>query len=261
MVWRHPSMAASDAHSGHQRPGALRAPGALPAGGHRSVADYAWEFLRRNPDYRADFLRSAAGEGTERDALDPRWGLRFPADPASSAENAEVFWRPEIAPGVVVPLDDGGAEPGPEIPRLRTVGPLKRGDDGLHLRMDGGLQLLLRGGARPAGPLVVILAFDHDFGLRVRAAQALHRAVTGGQPPRSRLTAAQRLRLDRSLQALDGSLDRESYRAIAQTLFGAAVVERESWKTSSVRGVTIRLVSTGRALMRGGYLKLLRAGL
>ena len=254
-------MAASDAHSGHQRPGALRAPGALPAGGHRSVADYAWEFLRRNPDYRADFLRSAGGEGIEHDALDPRWGLRFPADPTSPAENAEVFWRPEIAPGVVVSLDDGGVGPGPAIPRLRPLGPLKRGEDGLHLRMDGGLQLLLRGGARPAGPLVVILAFDHDFGLRVRAVQALHRAVTGGPPPRSRLTAAQRLRLDRSLEALDGSLNRESYRAIAQTLFGVAVVERESWKTSSVRGVTIRLVHAGRSLMRGGYLKLLEGGL
>lgn len=127
--------------------------------------------------------------------------------------------------------------------------------------MDGGLQLLLRGGTRPAGPLVVILALDQDFGLRVRAVQALHRAVSRDQPPRSRLTAAQRLRLERSLQALDGSLNRESYRAIAQTLFGAAVVERESWKTSSVRGVTIRLVRAGRALMRGGYLKLLKGGL
>ena len=85
--------------------------------------------------------------------------------------------------------------------------------------------------------------------------------MTGGPPPRSRLTAAQRLRLDRSLEALDGSLNRESYRAIAQTLFGVAVVERESWKTSSVRGVTIRLVHAGRSLMRGGYLKLLEGGL
>ena len=254
-------MAASDAHSGHQRPGAPRAPGALRAGYRRSVADYAWEFLRRNPDYRADFLRSAAADGPALGAIDPRWGLRFPADPSAPAETAEVFWRPEVAPGVVIPLDADGPGPGRPIPQLAAVGTSRRGEDGLHLRMGSGLQLLLRGEARPEGPLVVVLAFDHDFGLRVRAVQALHRAVAGGHAPASRLTNAQRARLDHSLQALDGSLNREPYRAIAETLFGAAAVEREPWKTSSVRGVTIRLVSTGKALMRGGYLKLLRAGL
>ena len=55
--------------------------------------------------------------------------------------------------------------------------------------------------------------------------------------------------------------NRDAILSAAETLFGAAAVEREPWKTSSVRGVTIRLVSTGKALMRGGYLKLLRAGL
>ena len=254
-------MAASDAHSGHQKPGALPAPGALRAGEHRSVADYAWEFLRRNPDYRADFQRSAGERGTARDTINPHWGLRFPADPAVAAGRAEVFWRPDIAPGVVIPLDADDATSDPPAARLGPVGPLRRDEDGLHLRMGGGLQLFLRGAARADGPLIVVLALDQDFGLRVRAVQALHRAVTGAEPPRSRLTAAQRLRLDRSLTALDGALNQESYRTIAETLFGAAVVEREIWKTSSVRGVTIRLVHTGKALMRGGYLKLLKGGL
>lgn len=42
-------------------------------------ADMAWEFLRRNPEYRQDFDRLAHERpDTERDAaLLHRWGLRF----------------------------------------------------------------------------------------------------------------------------------------------------------------------------------------
>jgi hypothetical protein len=49
-----------------------------------------------------------------------------------------------------------------------------------------------------------------------------------------------------------------SYREIAEVLFGTRRLEREAWKTSSVRDRTIRLVKGGRALIRAGYRKLLR---
>jgi Family of unknown function (DUF6499) len=41
---------------------------------------WAWEFLRRNPDYRAAALRSAAEAGTTRppDGAGRRWGLQSP---------------------------------------------------------------------------------------------------------------------------------------------------------------------------------------
>jgi hypothetical protein len=148
-----------------------------------------------------------------------------------------------------------------QTPRLPDVGQLRRDEDGTHLRLANGLQLLLRGDAHPEGPLVVVLAFDGDFGLRVRAVQALQRAVDGAVGVRSRLNMGQRQRLDRSLLALDGALGQQSYRRIAETVFGAARVDREPWKTASVRAVTIRLVRSGRALMRGGYLDLLKGGL
>ena len=46
-----------------------------------SASDLAWEWLRRNDAYDADFEESAAGRGdpeplTER--IRQRWGLRFP---------------------------------------------------------------------------------------------------------------------------------------------------------------------------------------
>ena len=46
----------------------------------------------------------------------------------------------------------------------------------------------------------------------------------------------------------------------AEVLFGARRLEREAWKTSSLRDRTIRLVKGGLALMRTGYRKLLRGG-
>lgn len=253
-------MAASDVHAGHDSPGAAR-----PAdhGGYRpphTAADYAWEFLRRNPDYRADFERWARAGRPDRPAIDARWGLRFPADPAAAADTAEVFWRAEVAPGLVIPLEADLGEARRPWRELRTFGEPRRAEDGSHLRLPNGLQLLLRGEARPEGPLVVVLAFDRDYGLRLRAAQGLQHVDRAWLAPRTRLSVVQRRRLDRALFALDGSLNGDSYRAIAQALFGAAALEREPWKTASVRDVTIRLVRAGRALMRGGYLKLLKGG-
>ncbi|CAN5203057.1 hypothetical protein BH10PSE4_BH10PSE4_37170 [soil metagenome] len=61
--------------------------------------------------------------------------------------------------------------------------------------------------------------------------------------------------------ALDGALAGDSYRMIAKHVFGTRSVEEQAWKTASVRASTIRLVQAGKALMNGGYLKLLRGGL
>jgi hypothetical protein len=59
------------------------------------------------------------------------------------------------------------------------------------------------------------------------------------------------------LRALDGHLERASYREIADALFGAEAVARYSWKTSSIRGQIIRLVKDATRMMKGGYRKLL----
>jgi hypothetical protein len=140
------------------------------------------------------------------------------------------------------------------------VGAFVRAEDGLHLRTDWGLQVLVRGDDQAGGPLIVALAYDEHLRLRVRAVDALERLTAGRPPPKSHLTAAQVQRLHRCLSALDGDLAGESYRDIAARLFGASAVAREPWKTASVRA-SIRLVQAGRALMNGGYLKLLRGGL
>ena len=78
-------------------------------------------------------------------------------------------------------------------------------------------------------------------------------------PPRSRLSLVQRERLARMLFALDGIERRSTYRDIAEQLFDQVEADA-AFRTSTIRDVTIRLVRRGRALMAGGYLKLLRGG-
>lgn len=250
-------MAALASPSGSGRPPGGDADGGWRAHATLDVPGFAWEFLRRNPLYRSEFA-SALASGAR--AVDARWGLRFPVDPEVRASEADVFWRSEVAPGIVVPLAPDEAS-GRSVVLNLPPGRVRAAEDGLHIRLAAGLQVLLRGLDHVSGPVVVMLAYDAHFGLRVRAAEALDRATRGRPPLKSRLTTAQRARLARCLAALDGRLRGDSYRAIAAALFGEKAVGDEAWRTASLRASTIRLVQTGRALMEGGYLKLLGGGL
>lgn len=52
------------------------------------AAGFAWEYLRRNDDYRQDFqilVRAKRPKASELEAFAQRWGLRFPARPRQTA--------------------------------------------------------------------------------------------------------------------------------------------------------------------------------
>lgn len=243
----------------HATSGSDRTPGGSDGGGWRAflrltIPDLCWEFLRRNPAYRLHFDELRRGGAK----LDARWGLSAAADPDFPAEAAPVVWRADVAPGLVVPMERRAFGPAKSLPAGPSAPVV--GIDGRHLRLSSGLQLQLRGDAAPDGPLMVVLSYDDDFNLRVRAVDALRRAARTNEPPRSRFSTEQRARLARSLFALDGSLRAQSYRDIAAGLFGAENLDPDAFRTSSLRDVTIRLVRRGRSLMAGGYLKLLRPG-
>lgn len=245
-------MAAQLANSSTERPPSDGAGGGWRAHLKLTVPAFCWEFLRRNPAYAENYRHAVVGDRP----LDRRWGLMMPADPALPVDDAGVLWRADVAPGLVVPLEPASFGEPRSLPRAEAA--VRTSDEEAHIRLPSGLQLLARG--RPAlGPWVVVLSYDADFSLRVRACEALRRAEITDAPPRSRLSLAQRERLARALYALDASLRRASYRQIAADIFGLPDDEMD-FKTSSVRDVTIRLVRRGRALMAGGYLKLLRGG-
>lgn len=104
------------------------------------------------------------------------------------------------------------------------------------------------------------LPFDDDFEIRSHAAQrlwrVLHRRSAG--PAFPELSPQRRQRLALVLRALDGRIEGNSYRMIAEGLFGAKRIPERSWKTHDLRNRTIRLVRAGFALMNGGYRELLR---
>ncbi|WP_268761085.1 transcriptional regulator domain-containing protein [Caulobacter sp. Root1455] len=58
-------------------------------------ARMAWEFLRRNPDYRADYRSWRAGAAI---GVAERWGLRAPLDPDLRDIDAGAIWRADGAP-------------------------------------------------------------------------------------------------------------------------------------------------------------------
>jgi hypothetical protein len=96
--------------------------------------------------------------------------------------------------------------------------------------------------------------------VRLAAVAEFNALIAGGglDANRSRdLVGARRLRV--ILQALDGSLAGHSQRRIAESLFGAARVQRD-WSRADMylRDHVRRAVRRGRALMAGGYVSLLR---
>jgi len=101
----------------------------------------------------------------------------------------------------------------------------RRATDGDHWLVDDGhgrLPALLIGGVQAVTPAAVVIPLDVDFAVRVDAAARLWRVVTGRprtRPP-DRLTRQRRVRLGLTLRALDGRLAGETYRGIAQGLFG-----------------------------------------
>jgi hypothetical protein len=111
-------------------------------------------------------------------------------------------------------------------------------------------------------PLAALVPLDDSVGLRVagllRFLRRLDSRPADPIPKAWAITARLRVRLPLMLRALDGHYARASYREIARVLYGSDAVARYPWKTSSVRGQTIRLVKDAIALMEGGYRKLLR---
>jgi hypothetical protein len=111
-----------------------------------------------------------------------------------------------------------------------------------------------------AATYAVELSLDGDFEIRAHAARRFWRVLNGRPPGPAfhQISAQRRRRLAQALRALDARRAGNSYRVIAEVLFGASQIPEHAWKTHDLRNRTIRLVQTGFALMRGGYRDLLR---
>ena len=210
----------------------------------------AWEYLRRHPDYRLDWLRRHRGPDTAH-----RWGLRLLEDPALDARDAHPAWLPGHAAVVQLHPD---ADPPPDaavfafwhIPGHKQL---------LH---DGkGLALIARSPGRclrfalaPGLEDGMAVAYAHRGGAAAPArghAPVPDAALAHAMP---RPSPAALLELH-TLQALDATLAGASLREVGEGLFGADAVA-DWYSDGGLRSKVRRLARRGDALMRGGYRRL-----
>jgi hypothetical protein len=221
----------------------------------------AWEYLRRHPDYRRDWLRRR-----NRPDAAHAWGLRLLEDPALDARDAHPAWFPDHDAVLQLYPD---ADPPPDADAFefwRIPGHKHLIHDGKRLvlvaRWPGCcVRLALAPGlADGMAYLYAVRACAAPCGrYHTRAAELDKLAVVAETAPaavaRSRPTPAALLELH-TLQALDATLAGASLRETAAGLFGTEAVAGGWYADGGLRSRVRRLVQRGQLLMRGGYRRL-----
>ncbi|WP_316207553.1 DUF2285 domain-containing protein [Bradyrhizobium sp. SZCCHNR3118] len=246
-------------------------------------ADWAWEFLRRNRNYVADWRSSVPRDlpyltlkdGTQLLRLRRRfpraekWGLYTCADPGLCAHQAPIFWHRTALKRIVRlsakrPSDPDGAAAARVLADFKVRRTAVIGVDGVPLVLlkERGLQVPLEIRGLP----VLTAAFEpvyelHDLADLSGQTELLRQLQRFAEP---NLRANQKPpfgsddRLRHALIALDESLKGKTYRQIAIAIFGEKKVAEE-WHGYSqfLKDRTRRLVAKGTELMNGGYRDLL----
>ncbi len=109
------------------------------------------------------------------------------------------------------------------------------------------------------GALMALVPLGLDGFDRIEAVRRLLSSLHGrAVPADTRLTRQQRQRQRRMLQAIDGHRAGATQQEIAQVLLHIGRLNREEWQASSARHAIASLLRDARALIAGGYRKLLR---
>jgi hypothetical protein len=194
-------------------------------------------------------------------------GCDFLSDPDFRADEpgSQVFWSPAAFAEVIILTSASSAADGAARAPEHWPGEVARreADDGAHVLLETGnarFQLWQRDELSAGSPVTAVIPLDAGTAVRSEATLRLWRLLGRGHAPSPRLCRSRGDRLAASLRALDAHLAGASYRTIAEATFGSQRLGAEPWKTSSLRDVVIRQVRFGRALMGGGYLRLLAPG-
>lgn len=245
-------------------------------------ADWAWEFLRRNQDYIADWRSSVPRhlpcitlkDGTrllrlrQRFPRAEKWGLYAFADPRRCALDATVVWHANALKRVVrlsarMPNEHSGAMTraladfnGDRLAVIDTEGVQHVSIKGMGVRVN----VEIKGLSVLTAPFAAIFELHDldDLSGQTEVLKRLHRFTDTNVTALQRSTFSGDERLRQALIALDESLNGKTYRQIAITLFGDKKVAEE-WLGPSqfLKDRTRRLVAKGTELMKGGYRDLL----
>ena len=220
----------------------------------------AWEYLRRNPDYRLDWLRRH-----RRPQVVQHWGLRFLEDPALDARDAQPAWFPNHGGVLQVYPDADPPQDADAFEFWNVPGRKYLLNDGKSLVLTAHwpgccVRLALAPGLENGMAFLYAMRACAAPCARYRALAAeldALTAATGTKPAgaaRARPTPAALQELH-TLQALDATLAGATLREVAEGLFGVDAVT--DWHSDGgLRSRVRRLVQRGDALMRGGYRRL-----
>ena len=230
---------------------------------------FAWEWLRREPDYRpaAEDALSLGSSDADHQAAAERFGLVAFEAPQRTVPHARPIWRSAIHPFVLIaePVEADSAADGIEWNRFSAITRVSATDDAEHLLLSDGLYTIrLDGppGAFSSEPVCLrysiegLVAAERPL-LTLRRFLALCRAGDFSRSLHRRDVRARRwIMMLRAHDALAAGADQ---RQIAKELFSGSVVEPR-WRSRepSIRSRVQRLVRSARRFAPGGYRLLLR---
>ena len=227
---------------------------------------WAWEFMRRNPEYGIAYnLRLAVPSEPA-----TKWGLLHFVDPGLTSQNADVFWRSEdctevlpmavscetLVTGATLNLDTLSC-------RVVFAADTKGVRRDILFRQDGRfLQLAIFGDGDLKEANLVVAALGDPSSVMARTA-SLRRLndLLSNKTMRAALypQESRAPRLIKLLIALDGWLAQMPQREIAILMFSESRVKRE-WNDprEHLRDQVRRAIAYGQELMNGGYRQFLR---
>ncbi len=225
----------------------------------------AWEYLRRNPEYRRAWQRRRHRPLHEAQ----HWGLRLLEDPARDARDAHPDWFPDPSSVVQVYPDADPADDALLFQLWHIPGRKQLIHDGKRLVLTIHLvDRMLRMAISPALEDGMAYAYAVRAGRQLRerwraveadlamldAAKAHRTAIAAARPNRTAMLHM------RTLQALDGTLAGASQRGVAEVMFGITVVGERWYDDGDLRAQVRRLIRRGQTLMGGEYRRLLQLG-
>lgn len=237
---------------------------------HADRSLFAWEWLRRNPNYRGAAERVLAGSGRDpagRGETPERWGLHAFEPPSLTVPDARPVWCAEMHPYVLAV--EAGPPQGVEafdLERFNTVSTLVTTVDGRgHLLISDGLRAIridMLSGTVAGGPaelryrLAGLTSAERPL-LTLRRLLALWRTGRFCRSLHSSEARARRWLL--MLRAHDALAAGADQREIAAVLLSADAAEpRWRNRSPSIRSQVQRLVRGARRMGSGGYVELLQ---
>lgn len=216
----------------------------------------AWEFLRRNPSYGADWQKGAGPHG---DAAAARWGLRCGVDPKLDAREVHPVWMgSEDALPHVRPAGSRDIAQHPvfrlwSLPGRKQL--LHTGDD-LILSAGQGSEVL-RACLAPNMESDIACRITAPGDAHCSACRAVHEALVRDPKPCIPQSVSRiNLLHMRCLQALDAQQAGKTQRETAVGIFGALAVAQSWHADSELRAQMRHILMRARVLMTEGYLRL-----